>query len=161
MLTATLSLRASSRQPERASYNAVPLKELYKIVLAVLGIIVVILIYDHLHEPTTVEEASHELALAQQKCMDWQAELEQHPEYFKSTRIDETKKRTKSLCETAINDATLDVEGATIRAKNPQPQVTPEPERPEDFKDELGKTCLPSQRSQDSQGRWLCPKQSN
>jgi hypothetical protein len=140
----------------------VPLKDLYQIVLAVLVIVGVILIYDRLHEPTTVEEASHELMTAQQKCKDWQAELEQHPEYFKSTRIDETNKRTKSLCETAINDATLDVEGATIRAKNlKQPQVTPEPERPEDFKDELGNTCLPSQRSQDSQGRWLCPKQSN
>lgn len=138
-----------------------PLKDLYQVVLAVLVIVVVILIYDGIREPTTVEEASHELVTAKQKCKNWQAELEQHPEYFKSTRIDETNKKTKSLCETAIYDATLDVEGATIRAKNPQPQVTPEPERPEDFKDELGNTCLPSQRSQDSQGRWLCPKQSN
>lgn len=132
------------------------MKNLYQIVLAVLVIVVIILIYDQLDEPTTVEEASHELVTAQQKCKDWQAELEQHPEYFKSTRIDETNKKTKSLCETAINDATLDVEGATIRAKNPkQPQVT------DAVKDVFGNTCLPSQRSQDSQGRWLCPKQSN
>lgn len=137
------------------------LKDLYQIVLAVLVIVVLILTYDRIHE-RTVEEASHDLMTAQQKCKDWEAELEQHPEYFKSTRIDETNKKTKRLCETAINDATLDVEGATIRAKNlKQPQVTPEPERSEDFKDELGNTCLPSQRSQDSQGRWLCPKQSN
>lgn len=116
-----------------------------------------------MHEPTTVEEAKHLLMTAQQKCNDWQAELAQHPEYFKSTLVDETNKKTKSLCETAINDATLDVEGAMIRAENAkQPQVTPESKRPEDFpKDELGNACLPSQRSQDSQGRWLCPKQSN
>jgi hypothetical protein len=114
-------------------------------------------------EPPTVGEAQQNLQLAEQKCKDWQEELTEHPEYYKTTEIENTEKKTKRLCTDAIHDAELDLEGATIRAEKAQKQESSKeqsvPSATDTYvtHDAVGNVCRPSQRVQDAQGRWLCP----
>jgi hypothetical protein len=90
----------------------------------VMALIMVIAVYWLVERGTATSpvDAQHKLEQAQQECRAWQAELADHPEYYKTTEIENTEKKTKRLCTDAINDAELDLEGARIRAEKAKQQ---------------------------------------
>jgi hypothetical protein len=72
---------------------------------------------EKLREPLTVAEAKQKYDEAAKTCTDWLREVDDHPEFQKSDEIEDTQRKTKKLCETAINDASIDIVVAEKHAK--------------------------------------------
>lgn len=66
-------------------------------VVVIIIIVGMILSFVYSNEPPTLYDAQQNLELAQQRCKDWQEELNDHPEYFKTDLIANTEKKTKHL----------------------------------------------------------------